>query len=146
MRSTLASVTITAPSLSHTPATSTASEESVAGTPYEFVNRPLLPRHDPKYCTSAGIRSVDLVTPQLPLALSVPSNDEGTMLESIINTKGTGSTSSGFDGVSFEKKWVVERSSIAAGSLKKLLEIGNSGAAAVPPDGVRLFTGDGTPR
>lgn len=118
----------------------------MAGTPYEFVNRPLLPRHDPKYCTSAGIRSVDLVTPQLPLALSVPTNDVGTKGEPNMNTKGTRSRSGEVSNVSFEKKWVVERSSIAAGSLKKLLEIGNSSAAAVPLDGVGLFNGSGVPR
>lgn len=121
-RGTLVSAAITTPSLSHTPATSMSSDESVAGTPYEFVTRPLLPRLDPKYCNSAGIKSVDLVTPHIPSAISESSNDMGINANPVINPEETGSDSDASGDVSFEKM-TVQRSSIAVGSLKKLLEI-----------------------
>lgn len=121
-RSTLVSAAITTPSLSHTPATSMSSDESVAGTPYEFVTRPLLPRLDPKYCNSAGIKSVDLVTPHIPSAISESSSDMGINVNPIMHREEAGSESDTSGDVSFEKM-VVQRSSIAVGSLKKLLEI-----------------------
>ena len=124
-RGTLVSAAITTPSLSHTPATSMSSDESVAGTPYEFVTRPLLPRLDPKYCNSVGIKSVELVTPHIPSAISGSTNtDMGINANPVIYSEAIGSDSSASDDVSFEKKWIVHRSSIAVGSLKKLLEIG----------------------
>lgn len=129
-RGTLVSAAITTPSLSHTPATSMSSDESVAGTPYEFVTRPLLPRLDPKYCNSAGIKSVDLVMPHLPLAISDSSTDMGINANSIIRTEEAESESDASGDVSFEKK-VVQRGSIAVGSLKKLLEIEYSNAPAI---------------
>ena len=62
------SVPLTAPSLSATPsASSTSSGDSVAGTPYNFANRPLM------HANSVAIKSVDLVTPQIPLAYTVPT-------------------------------------------------------------------------
>lgn len=127
-RGTLVSAAITTPSLSHTPATSTSSDESVAGTPYEFVTRPLLPRLDPKYCNSVGIKSVDLVTPHIPLALIVSTNNVGINANPVTHPDGIGSESGASGNVSFEKQCVVQRSSIAVGSLKKLLEIGCSTA------------------
>ena len=122
-RNTVASVAITTPSLSHTPTTSTSSDESLAGTPYDFATRPLLPRLDPKYSTSAGTKSVDLVTPHVPSAFSVP-NDIGTDVKPILKVKS-------WDGltvadVTFEKKWVLGSTGPAAGSLKKLLEMGSA--------------------
>lgn len=53
-RSTLSSRT--APSLSHTPTASTSSEESLSGTPYEFVARPTLsmPTTTNSRCTKRG--------------------------------------------------------------------------------------------
>ena len=107
-----------------------SSDESVAGTPYEFVTRPLLPRLDPKYCNSAGIKSVDLVMPHLPLAISDSSTDMGINANSIIRTEEAESESDASGDVSFEKK-VVQRGSIAVGSLKKLLEIEYSNAPAI---------------
>jgi hypothetical protein len=136
-RSTLASDAITTPSLSHTPATSTSSEESVAGTPYEFVTRPLLPRLDPKSCASAGIRSVDLVTPHIPSAIPTPTDDGGTNVNLSTRTTGVGSGSSATGDVRFEKKWNVERSSVAVGSLKTLLQVRNSSGPIIP----RIETG-----
>lgn len=121
-RSTLVSAAITTPSLSHTPATSMSSDESIAGTPYEFVTRPLLPRLDPKYCNSAGIKSVDLVTPHIPSAISESSSDMGINVNPIRHTEEAGSENDTSGDVSFEKM-VVQRTSIAVGSLKKLLEI-----------------------
>lgn len=54
VRSTISSRT--APSLSHTPAASTSSEESLSGTPYEFVARPALsmPTTTTSRCTEGG--------------------------------------------------------------------------------------------
>lgn len=132
-RGTLASAAITTPSLSHTPATSTSSEESVAGTPYEFVTRPLLPRLDPKYCTS-GIKSVDLVTPHLPAAMSGSAHEAGAHPNPVVQTKGMWLGRGASGDVSFEKKGIVPRSSIAVGSLKKLLEIGNPSGPVIASD------------
>lgn len=141
-RGTLVSAAITTPSLSHTPATSMSSDESVAGTPYEFVTRPLLPRLDPKYCNSAGIKSVDLVTPHIPSAISVAANDMGINASPVMHTGEIGSESGATKDVSFEKKWIVPRSSIAVGSLKKLLEIGYSSAPILSSE--RPYTSGGT--
>ena len=99
-----------------------SSDESVAGTPYEFVTRPLLPRLDPKYCNSAGIKSVDLVTPHIPSAMSESSSDMGINAHPIIHAEEAGSESDTSGDVSFEKM-VIQRNSIAVGSLKKLLEM-----------------------
>lgn len=127
-RSTVASVAITTPSLSHTPTTSTSSDESLAGTPYEFTTRPLLPRLDPKHSTSAGTKSVDLVTPHIPSAFSVP-NDIATDVKSAPKIKRNGWDNMTAGDVTFEKKWVVGSIGPAAGSLKKLLEMGKLGPA-----------------
>lgn len=103
------------------------------GTPYEFVIRPLLPRLDPKYCNSAGIKSVELVTPHVPSAISSAStNGPDLNATPVIHTEGMGSESGASGDVSFEKQWVVQKSSVAVGSLKKLLEIGYLNAAAIP--------------
>ena len=53
-RSTISSRTT--PSLSHTPTASTSSEESLSGTPYEFVARPALsmPTTTTSHCTEGG--------------------------------------------------------------------------------------------
>ncbi|KAL8735895.1 MAG: hypothetical protein Q9181_002622 [Wetmoreana brouardii] len=67
----MTSVPMTAPSLSATPsASSTSSGDSIAGTPYNFANRPMTMDRRP---TSAAIKSVDLVTPKKPSAYSVPT-------------------------------------------------------------------------
>lgn len=68
---TAGSVPITAPSLSATPSASSTSSsgDSEAGTPYDFVNRPLLMRRcHPMRPHSAAVKSPDLVTPQIPAA------------------------------------------------------------------------------
>lgn len=116
---------ITTPSLSHTPNTSTSSDESLAGTPYEFVTRPLLPRHDPAYSASAGTKSVDLVIPHIPSAFSVPVSGIAvdTKLSSTVKKHDLESTTSTGD-AKFGKRWVVGSPGPAAGSIKKLLEIG----------------------
>ncbi|KAL8938516.1 MAG: hypothetical protein Q9211_003175 [Gyalolechia sp. 1 TL-2023] len=70
---TMSSVPLTAPSLSATPSASSTSSsgDSVAGTPYNFANRSLM------HTSSAAIKSVDLVTPQIPSAFSVPAQPTG---------------------------------------------------------------------
>ena len=119
------SVAITTPSLSHTPTTNTSSNVSLAGTPYEFINRPLLSRHDPTNSASAGIKSIDLVIPRIPSAFSgsesdvatdpkLPSTDQKCQLESTTI----------IDDVKFKKRYVGESHGHAAGSLKKLFEFG----------------------
>lgn len=131
-RSTTASVAITTPSLSHTPATSTSSDESLAGTPYEFVTRPLLPRHDPTYSVSARTKSVDLVTPHVPSAFSVPVSGIAVdpKLSSTVKKLDLESTSIAGE-ANFGKRWVTGNPGLAAGSLKKLLEIEIPGATRI---------------
>lgn len=131
-RRTTASVAITTPSLSHTPTTSASSDESLAGTPYEFVTRPLLPRHDPMYSASAGTKSVDLVIPHIPSAFSVPVSDIAvdTKLSSTVKKCDMENTTVTGDG-NFGKRWVVGSPGPAAGSLKKLLEIGMPGVTRI---------------
>ncbi|MCJ1470604.1 hypothetical protein MMC07_009250 [Pseudocyphellaria aurata] len=131
-RRTTASVAITTPSLSHTPTTSTSSDESLAGTPYEFATRPLLPRHDPTYSASAGTKSVDLVIPHLPSAFSVPVSGIAvdTKLSSTAKKCDLESTTITGD-ANFGKRWVVGSPGPAAGSLKKLLEIGIQGVPRI---------------
>lgn len=131
-RSTTASVAITTPSLSHTPTTSTSSDESLAGTPYEFVIRPLLPRHEPTYSVSAGTKSVDLVIPHVPSAFSVPVSGIAVdpKLSSTVKKYDLESTNIAGD-ANFGKRWVIGNPGPAAGSLKKLLEIGMPGATTI---------------
>ena len=136
-RGTPASAAFTTPSLSHTPATSTSSGDSIAGTPYEFVTRPLLPRLDPKYSTSGGMKSVDLVTPHASLTMGASTSEMATNSNSntypTMHTKASGGGVPG--DVSFEKKRTVQRRSTAVGSLKQLLEIGkSSGTTSIPSD------------
>lgn len=123
-RSTTTSVAITTPSLSHTPTTNTSSDVSLAGTPYEFVNRPLLPRHDPTYSVSAGMKSIELVIPCIPSAFSVPESGVATdpKLPST-DTKCQVASTVIEDDDKFRKKYVVGSHGHAAGSLKKLLEL-----------------------
>lgn len=132
MRRTTASVAITTPSLSHTPTTSTSSDESLAGTPYEFVTRPLLLRHDPTYSASAGTKSVDLVIPHIPSAFSVPVSGIAvdTKLSSTVKKYDLEGTTISGDG-DFGKRWVVGNPGPAAGSLKKLLELGMPGVTRI---------------
>ncbi len=125
-RSTTASVTTTAPSLSHTPTTSSSSSESLATTPHEL--RPLLPRHDPTYSASAGTKSIDLIVPHLHSAFSFPVNGIGAdMIQPSSAEKGDPAiVDMGED--HFEKRWVVGNTGPSvAGSLTKLLEIEPSG-------------------
>lgn len=123
---------ITTPSLSYTPTTSTSSDESLAGTPYEFVTRPLLPRHDPTYSASAGTKSVDLVIPHIPSAFSVPAIGIAvdTKLSSTLKKYDLESTTIAGD-ANFRKRWVVGSPGAAAGSLKKLLETGMPGVTRI---------------
>lgn len=132
MRRTTASVAITTPSLSHTPTTSTSSDESLAGTPYEFVTRPLLPRHDPTYSASAGTKSVDLVIPHIPSAFSVPVSGIAvdSKLSCPVKKHDQESTTIAGD-ADFGKRWAVGSPSPAAGSLKKLLEVGMPGVTRI---------------
>lgn len=120
--STIASAVLTTPSLSHTPTTSTSSDESLAGTPYEFVTRPLLPRHDPAYSVSAGAKSVDLVIPHIPCAFSVPA------IETMVPTGPNNMQNTAIiEDANFGKRWVMDSLGTAAGSLKKLLAVGEDG-------------------
>ncbi|MCJ1258749.1 hypothetical protein MMC24_006582 [Lignoscripta atroalba] len=108
----------TAPSLSHTPTTSTTSSEgSLAGTPYEFVTRPLAPRHDAvMYSASASTKSIDLVLPTISAcnSASVPSSTATIK-------KKSGIASPVFGDMTYEKKWVHGSGDTVGGSLKKLL-------------------------
>lgn len=125
--STTASVTTTAPSLSHTPTTSTSCSESLATSPFEF--RPLMPRHDPTYSASTGTKSIDLIVPHLHTAFSVPLN--GNCLDTkrpLANCDLENSTIVEDD---FGKRWVVGNYEPAAGSLRKLLEIEPSGGGLI---------------
>lgn len=121
--STTASVTTTAPSLSHTPTTSTPSE-SLATSPFEF--RPLLPRHDPTFSASIGTKSIDLIVPHFHTAFSVPLNSN------CVDTKrpvaSCDSENSTIVEDDFGKRWVFGNYEPAAGSLRKLLEIEPSSA------------------
>lgn len=117
--STTASVTTTAPSLSHTPMTSTSSSESLATSPFEF--RPLLPRHDPTYSASAGSKSIDLIVPNLHTAFSVPLN--GNCVDTKRALPNCDLENSTIVDDDFGKRWVVGNYEPAAGSLRKLLEI-----------------------
>lgn len=116
--STTASVTTTAPSLSHTPTTSTSSSESLAASP---LFRPLLPRHDPTYSASAGIKSIDLIVPHLHTAFSVPVN--GNCVDDKRPLANCDLENSVIAEEDFGKRWVVGNYEPPAGSLGKLLEI-----------------------
>lgn len=117
--STTASVTTTAPSLSHTPTTSTSPSESLATSPFEF--RPLLPRHDPTYSASAGTKSIDLIVPHLHTAFSVPLNGNHVDTKRPLANCDLENSTIGED--DFGKRWVVGNYEPAEGSLRKLLEI-----------------------
>lgn len=126
--STTASVMTAAPSLSHTPTTSTPSE-SLATSPLEF--RPLLPRHDPTYSASIGTKSIDLIIPHVHTGFSVTFNSD------CVDTKrplanGDPENSTIVE-ENFGKRWVVGNYEPADGSLSKLLEVepSNSGLATV---------------
>ena len=109
----------TAPSLSHTPTTSTASSEgSMAGTPYEFVGGPLAARHDAAVpFAAAATKCIDLVLP-------VVSTCNGTSVPSSSTTikPKTSTTVSDVGNMTYEKKWVHGTADATiGGSLKKLL-------------------------
>lgn len=124
--STTASVTTTAPSLSHTPTTSTPSE-SLATSPFEF--RPLLPRHDPTYSASTVTKSIDLIVPHVHTDFSVRLNSNYVdSKRPLANCDLENSTIVEED---FGKRWVVGNYEPAAGSLRKLLEIEPSSAGLV---------------
>ncbi|KAL8704184.1 MAG: hypothetical protein Q9201_002645 [Fulgogasparrea decipioides] len=77
----MTSVPMAAPSLSATPsASSTSSGDSIAGTPYDFANRPMTMDRRP---TSAAIKSVDLVTPKKLSAYSVPTKPTTAVSETM---------------------------------------------------------------
>ncbi|MCJ1370893.1 hypothetical protein MMC20_002107 [Loxospora ochrophaea] len=120
--STPAMIPGSAPSLSHTPATSTsASINSLASTPYEFVTRPLPPRHDSTYSASAAAKGVELVVPVMTACNSVPASSPKPK-----HKKKAGSESALLGDLSYEKKWVVGNPSLG-GSLKKLLYLQEMG-------------------
>lgn len=73
-----------APSLANTPTTTASSFDSM----YEFNLRPLAPRTNPLFSTSAGhSRSIDLVTPHIPPPV-VPVD---------VGVAGSAETDTGFD-------------------------------------------------
>ncbi|KAL8723054.1 MAG: hypothetical protein Q9225_000596 [Loekoesia sp. 1 TL-2023] len=102
------SVPLNAPSLSATPsASSTSSDDSVAGTPYNFANRPSM------HSNSTAIKSVNLVTPHAPAAYSVPAKSTG---QAKLSIKVTGPPAASVAAaaaenialagdLSYEKKW-----------------------------------------
>lgn len=109
---------ITTPGLSYTPTTSSSSEESVAGTPYEFVRRPLLP---PAY-TFPTTKSIDLVTPHVVNSASSVSVLKKHTPKAKLGLRAEETRTLAH--FSYEKKWIVEGERPAAGSLKKLLDVG----------------------
>lgn len=113
-----AAVAITAPELSYTPTTSSSSEESVTGTPYEFVPRPLLP----SAYTLPTTKSIDLVTPHVVSSTSSVSVPGKHTMETKFGLKAKETMTVAH--LSYEKKWIVEGKRPAAGGLKKLLNVG----------------------
>ncbi|KAL8999093.1 MAG: hypothetical protein Q9169_001981 [Polycauliona sp. 2 TL-2023] len=116
---TMYSVPTNAPSLSATPsASSTSSEDdSVAGTPYDFGNRPSMPtRPNPVHS-----RSVNLVTPhpKVPTAYSVPTKPTayGHRKVSIkVEDFSDAAVSVGNGDLSYAKKWDLTPGYHSAGS------------------------------
>ncbi|KAL8906031.1 MAG: hypothetical protein Q9207_002261 [Kuettlingeria erythrocarpa] len=120
---TMSSVPLTAPSLSATPSTSSpsSSDGSEAGTPYNFVERPLVRRlNDPLYSNSAAIRSPGLVTPQVPsAAYSVPIKpdcDKKLTIEVTAPVVPVSENVAMVSNLSYEKNWDLAHSHGSAGS------------------------------
>ncbi|KAL9595467.1 MAG: hypothetical protein Q9219_006427 [cf. Caloplaca sp. 3 TL-2023] len=127
---TMSSVPLTAPSLSATPSASSTSSSggSVAGTPYDFVDRPLM------HPNATAVKSVDLVIPQLPSAFSVPAKPaERTKVA--IKVTGLPATARASENIAFgndlnyEKKWDLAHihGPAVSGSLTTLLGSSNLG-------------------
>lgn len=121
---------MTAPSLSATPSTSSpsSSDDSEAGTPYNFVERPLVRRlNDPLYSNSAAIKSPGLVTPQVPsAAYSVPTKPNCDKKLTIKVTAPVAPVSENVamvSDLSYEKNWDLAHShgSVGSGTLTTLL-------------------------
>lgn len=126
---------MTAPSLSATPSASSASSsgDSEAGTPYNFVDRPLMRRpNDPVYSNTAAIKSPDLVVPKVPSAYSVPIKPNGDTKLTIKVTAPAAAVSENMavvSDLSYEKNWdlVHSHGSMGSGTLTTLL--GSAGLA-----------------
>ncbi|KAI9713654.1 MAG: hypothetical protein M1812_006626 [Candelaria pacifica] len=102
--------TTSPPSLTHSSSTSS----SPTTIDYNFSTRPLPPRHDPQsYSTSS--RSIELVTPHLSTAYSVPTTLNTTVLD-------TGTKRMGNGELLYEKRWTLPSMESRRGSLQKLLE------------------------
>ncbi|KAL8758115.1 MAG: hypothetical protein Q9184_004026 [Pyrenodesmia sp. 2 TL-2023] len=132
---TMSSVPMTAPSLSATPSASSPSSsgDSEAGTPYYFVDRPLMRRlKDPMYSNSAAIKSPDLVIPKVPSAYSVPIKPNGDNKLTIEVTAPAAAVSENMamvSDLSYQKNWDLAHShgSMGSGTLTTLL--GSAGLA-----------------
>jgi hypothetical protein len=112
--SVTATTTSAAPSLSHTPA-SLASLASIPYTPSS--NRPLLPRKNP-YSTSAGARSIELVTPFTKLPTEPPPSITPYSLKSTPSSSTTISIAEGQ--MLYQKKTSLTTPLPGHGSLKEL--------------------------
>ncbi|KAI4133369.1 MAG: hypothetical protein LQ338_000269 [Usnochroma carphineum] len=109
---TTSSVPMTAPSLSATPSASSmsSSSDSVAGTPYDFLNRPLMRRcHDPLHSNSAAVKSPNIVTPRLPSAYSVPAKPKGGSKKVAAPPAAVSENVALASDLSYEKKWDLPR-------------------------------------
>ena len=113
-----ASVALTAPSLSHTPSANSSSEESLAGTPYEFVTPPFVARAGAAYSDSSAENSLEMRT---PMAAVLAAPEAGGKPEKAIEKGCATSGSVALGNLSYEKKNVGGTSGPAAGSLQKLL-------------------------
>lgn len=96
------------PSLSHTPTTTASSDDGMVGTPAEICNGSLVPRGN-----SSSLNSdEDVVTPKIASIVST------TQLEAV---KGDDMENTLVNGISYDKKWVLDNKTSATGRLKKLL-------------------------
>ncbi|KAL8841476.1 MAG: hypothetical protein Q9170_000939 [Blastenia crenularia] len=121
---TMSSVPLTAPSLSATPSASStsSSNDSAVGTPYNFTNRPLM------HPNSTAVKSTDIVIPHMPPALSVPAKPTG-QTKLAIRVAGPPIAATAAENVSltndlsYEKKWTLAHlhGRSPAGSLTTLL-------------------------
>lgn len=118
---TMNSVPLNAPSLSATPSASSTSSsgDSVAGTPYNFTNRSLM------HSASTALKPMDLVTPHVPSAFSVPAKPT-SQTKFAIKVSGPAGAAENFPlagELSYEKKWNLDQfhRSSASGSLTTLL-------------------------
>ncbi|MCJ1411811.1 hypothetical protein MMC19_005903 [Ptychographa xylographoides] len=122
-RSTASAVMMahTAPSLSHTPTTSTTSSEgSIAGTPYDFVGSTIPPADESSSSSLVEAEPFHDASVRTPIAgmKTAKKNPTGSPI---------------IGDIVYEKKWIANSVEHISGSLKKLLylqELSGTGAAA----------------